>query len=410
MSEITTLPMAGDVMIRNLYILRSLRDQMNELVTDILTALDRLSTPHVNLDCMALCSAESYNYDRQRALNRTRHDFRLPKDLREAGYRNRKMPERDTILVKTAAWSQIDISTLTFHDAPEDDDGTWASDLSTFMELIALGGEAKRLRTEYDRVSGELQAVSLWAETHQSQINSKLLHGWYVRVKTSRREVTGWVVSGRGRTVHIQPDPLTRAYEIRAGNYSLRDSDGTMNHVLRLIDRTDSYRDGETVTFDRAKAHTVLLLPPEEAEERRQVVSAVVDAAVTCKSEAKGLYEKYRTWATVEGGEDALRRERSVASVREKLAEFEGPAKPRYSTDLDVRWQQVVLDYLTDEQKTEIIHRMAASALAEVGGPLTPAETSVLAARPDIVGDTLHEAQANLIVKRCGEDIRSLVF
>lgn len=166
--------------------------------------------------------------------------------------------------------------------------------IDVWTELIGISEEAASITASINKVGNELNSLLMWAERGRE---AQELRGWYVTARTSRRVTTGWVVGGRGQTIHVLPDPLSTTRRI---------VQGTTYHVEPLTElsvaqaaamvATGSGISTEPDRYTLKSATLQMIYPPDMARERRLWVNRIIADAVALKEDAQKVWETFLEW------------------------------------------------------------------------------------------------------------------
>lgn len=184
--------------------------------------------------------------------------------------------------------------------------------INIWLELIASAGEAKRIR---DTITDSSRAINTLFHMATTGRSAKELHGWYVSASTHRRHHTGWVVGGRGDTLHILPDPLSLvARHARNTSHQPAITDEVAaRHIGNVAWHTETT---ERVTYSLKRSDIQLVLPPDIAHERKIWMNQVLATAEGRKEDSKSAFEAYAKWS--EDTADARRRKGELEVWRSK--------------------------------------------------------------------------------------------
>lgn len=165
--------------------------------------------------------------------------------------------------------------------------------ITVWTELIGLAEEAGDISTAIGRTGAELSSLLMWAERGRE---AQELRGWYVSARTSRRVTTGWVVGGRGNTLHILADPsphLIRIDQVTTHHKDpITDKKAAESFAIRALSPSDSTPE----KYSLKTATITMIFPPDMARERRVWVNEHINRAATFKDEATKIWEKYVEW------------------------------------------------------------------------------------------------------------------
>jgi hypothetical protein len=193
--------------------------------------------------------------------------------------------------------------------------------INLWTELIGASDEAGRIAEAISATGRGLNSLLFVAERGHS---AQELRGWYARVSTGRRDATGWIVSGRGQTIHVLPDPLAGVLRISPSTYhhTRRITDEQVANVLASSSASD-FIDGNTIRFT-LKASTVnLLQPPDMASDRKVWTRGLVRVLLENRAEGTRVWEEYVRWKME--AREALNKKKNFEDWKSNLPEAFGP-------------------------------------------------------------------------------------
>jgi hypothetical protein len=278
-----------------------------------------------------------------------------------------------------------------------------------WVSLIALAPDAKRAEQSYRETRAALSQLQNIGSYNCS--DTRELRGWYATVNTGRRHETGWIVSGRGKTLHLQPDPLAeaRGFEDRAAEracYLAAEHVGTTG-----VDGIPK----ERITFNMKSAHISLALPPELATMRRVSVEHSLRVALSEWERAVRITEEWKAWA--EKTQEARAKKASIQSFEESLPEgdlAEIAAHPE-NVMRQLHWNpgskevwKLAIKHWGNDLKQMIVEEWIESEHAGLG--LTEAETLSLKAEPEYGGRRVQETLRCILTAERIKDMESGEF
>lgn len=337
--------------------------------------------------------------------------------------RNRVSGESNMqVAMLTAGLAQVETATLSWASAEDRgiDPEVHDADLAAMNELLAL---SEPLARAVDRIK-EIQRD---IHDHQRQIesrvfDSRLIQGWYVKASTSRRKVTGWVVSGRGNTVHVLPDPFKDTRQVPAVDQSIYSMSNTPSglsvervcssvrvHTVyplgmsvprpmsdQPFERWGSLvRDGViprkhikdvTESFKMDTAVITPILPPDLAADRRSAVYRIAGVLHAKWAETLSVQTSHKEW--LEESRDARKHLDRLSEETKRVIEsgfFPEQTLPSRATTQDMLVRETI-KRLPYEDQEAIRNVMLDVAIERAGGVLTPDEQDLLARKP--VGNT----------------------
>lgn len=217
--------------------------------------------------------------------------------------------------------------------------------------------------------------------------NSKDLIGTYVRAWTSRRKFEGWVVSGRGKTLHIMDDRFSSLNLRRRTMYNeplyWENLSGVADDVLRAVQWSD--RDAESGRFTMGKdgVYIEIIYSKKMAAVWKKTIAGWTEKVKAAQEKAKSELDPMLKWEA-EGGLLAVERAKKVRTVTT------GPyAKATPEALMSYLYQEVpkmflqeIIERISQADKEAIRAGVEAKALAAIGGPLTEKEEELLATKP----------------------------
>lgn len=244
--------------------------------------------------------------------------------------------------------------------ATVDDRGTWAEMTILAKDVVRMANECQETKDSIKYLRKEMAAV-----------DTRYLHGYYVKVENSRRTIFGWIDKGRGKsTVTITLDPLGMD-EGRSLNET-RPEDLAERAVSRGVadvgdEKKTSWTDSTSVT---------VILPPTDASDRRAEVVAACEIVRVTSMEANKKASEVKEWR--EANQDLVKRRDAVKKILDTFDDF-NPFKTEYiSTETMKVW-------VAEAQRLNgpsINSAAKYTMLGRVGGPLTASEETELFSEP----------------------------
>lgn len=394
----------SDIIASGKYEQQALAVELEELGAEALAAWERMSQD--NTDLYELVRDKSYfNWE-------TRAAARID--------RNRMKNENILwVAQRTADLAKIETATLLWISAEDRgvDPEVHDSDLAAMNELLALSEPLARV---VDRIKAIQQDIHLRQRSiAASTFDSRLIQGWYVKASTSRRNVTGWVVSGRGNTVHVLPDPFKDTRQVPATDSSIyfmssNPAGLSVERVLASVKSAMSWPAGlslpramseqpfskwgsiigettlprknmkdVTESFKMDTAVVSPILPPGMAADRRSAAYRVAEAIHAKWSETTSAQTAHKEWLD-ESREARKHRERleeeTKRVIESGLFPEQDPSSAKSITDLLVRETIKRLPYADQEAFRNV---MVDVAIERAGGVLTEAEQDLLHKKPE---------------------------
>ena len=248
----------------------------------------------------------------------------------------------------------------------------WEDALEALQELTRANQSVREASTNYDQLA---MAVGQKAKDEKGV---KLLVGSYVQISTSRRDVTGWVISGRGNTAHVLPDLWEIRDPLKAELPPQISGSVTVDMLTHYGQKLQEYRLDSTNWIR-------VVLPAKEGNTRYIASQMWVRLMLQAARTANDLYKDRLEWVT-NGGLDAKNRQKKIDDIHKDNAVPPPVRNSYYINDQLKRWYKAALDLADpDKLRNEVITRY----VSEVGGPLTPKELDIIAKEPTHIANDL---------------------
>lgn len=293
-------------------------------------------------------------------------------------------------------------------------DATEHPDFAVWQEVLAFSHTAKDAMQAYREAAAEYDRLANWA--NKNRVATQNMHGWYGRVKNTRRSVTGWIVKGRGQTVYVLPDPLKDQTVLPVpGTTSHRRIKPTMvgRGIFNArvpwgrVTETHVGNDAMLEKFNRDNAGITLYLPPIEASERRSAILALLRSMNECLPEAEKAHADYVEWEKVSGA--AISRQRKIEDATKDVMSWSPDPGQFTAYSMSDKFRKAVLKTLDQETLQAVIQAMLDDRIDLLGGPLTEDEKKALAVKPPNGASDLELAAARVLKSRV-PDLHGLHF
>jgi hypothetical protein len=281
--------------------------------------------------------------------------------------------------------------------------------IDTFTELLGLAEDAKSICDRIDQTQDEMRMLTNPIQMEHvgngGHLRAQELRWWYGSFNTGRRHTIGWIVSGRGKTIHVLTDPLAQIRQIGPdkGAWSPRKTNRAIGRLsVGLSFGTDSLLESSenTLRFNLDNTSFTPILPPEIARERLSWARDITVKAVLCKAEVKEAQEKYAKW--VSDTSEIRARKTRQERFEESLPSFTASVDDMEKID-GYRWLgeagKHIISIATREIGADTLRKMVADSwMTKNGGPITEAEKALLDSAP--VGDEAISKTQGLIFEK----------
>ena len=253
-----------------------------------------------------------------------------------------------------------DLGTATITDRD-----VWAEVVFRATDAVASVKQYEEARQQVDRLRRDLAANDV-----------RYLHGYYVRVKNSRRVVYGWVDKGRGKSaITVTVDPLDG--EGLRGGLNETTAATYARLTVRALNQGDWVLSAEAKVSWSDRTRVEVLLPPTDAACYRAEVRRLIQSAQDVRDDARTMTEAVKAWRADHAA--VIERQANIKRVVDKFADFD-PLSVEHIVNT------VLKDWIAEAKRlhpTSITDILRARALDQVGGPLTPAEQDTLDTQPE---------------------------
>lgn len=299
------------------------------------------------------------------------------------------------------AWPEFDVTT---------EDPKKKDIIDAWTDLIAQSEEAARIRVTLNETARQINAALV---SRPINLKGEEYRGWYVHINTTRRGNYGWVVGGRGNTIHVLPDPIAGLRRI-AGHSGLEHNhkiplSSAGEAVARLIvNGTTTLPTGadDIQKYSLKTAQISLIYPPDMAVERKVWVNKAIIHSAVHLTESRDRYKAHMEWTerTNPIRIKCQQRDRWTNGVPKDLGDawFNPDDAPSiYGTESSgIREALLVLMESWEGDLTSLREKMTAKYLAlHPDQALTEAEQTLLDSRPP-GKDTMVETLGELLVER----------
>lgn len=273
----------------------------------------------------------------------------------------------------------------------------WKDVLAHVAEVTALLGELRK----------SADGLKTFRRSAQEEMVGRNRTGWYVRAKTSRRDVRGWVVAEKGNRLTIEVDPLGMLVPIEPANdmglsSTSRDADRVagmyLSQTAAMLKSHGTITD--TVKFDTSKTELILLLPPEMAEGRASWLSGHLSAMLPLFPAAEEKYEKSHQWSRdTQDSRDRLKMaeewKKSLPSSIDEMLDTESRRAAGVREALAVLLRNTTFDW-------ETLREAIVSEFYEKHPELvlTQAELDRIAERPETDAITVLDALSKIYIEK----------
>ena len=312
---------------------------------------------------------------------------------------NRRWDASGTIHERTkmlAAFLEPDMWPNFFYDG---EDTAAKEKINVWTELIGLSPESVEADAAI-RSTGMSIRQQLNKGERLVMTNAAEGIGWYATVSTSRRNTTGWIVRGKGKTLYVLRDPLSGIRRIATSNgYSVKHTDKRVAPWLSGVTETTLPTEPEKYTLSTASV--TLLYPPDMAAERKEWVSATLAKVDVARAKAKPVWEAFTKWKAE--ADPLIRKTEVYAQWMRGLPEE--PAKVWSEEAGQLRWIHGAAEAIAvlftatgwteEELRTQIVREYQARRPEYL---LTPAEQAVIDAKPAVGSESLSQCVAEVLV------------
>lgn len=260
--------------------------------------------------------------------------------------------------------------------------------MEAWTDMLTLAPEADRVLTALQEAESKISDMA-WVYS-STPLDTRDLHGWYVTVNTGRRQATGWVVGGRGATLHVVDDPMG----------GVRGDSDDLPSLIAHRAQFSSLVPGEPLRFSRKTTNIQLklILPPEMAVDRRQWLDRLSRSIAPLRTEAAEVAKEWEEWAKKAEGARAKK-----ASIDKFVASLPAVLTPK-SLDRSgyVRYitaGEQILNILFNEFSGDRVREMVIEDYLtnKAGGGLTEADVALLAEEPASGASSVQSALAKII-------------
>lgn len=194
-------------------------------------------------------------------------------------------------LLQPGAWPAFDVTT---------EDVKKKAAIDAWTDLIQQSEEAGHIR---DRIQSTATAINSALARRPLNLRGEEYRGWYVHIHTSRRTTYGWVVGGRGQTVHVLPDLLAGMRRITGhGSTShnhkiplLSAGDAVSRQIVNGVSALPTGAD-DIQKYSLKTADIAIIYPPDMAMERKVWVNDALVESAKHLPEARDRYKAKAEW------------------------------------------------------------------------------------------------------------------